>query len=390
MPSGIFGRRFRHGFTWYIRYTIAGQEIREKVGREVDGFTRSKAKDALRSRLGDIAQGKFRLPEVRRPVPFRDLVARYWEHAEAHQRAYRSARYTLNQLEAEFGTLALTELSAFRIEKWKLGRRKLVAAATVNRELNTLKAMLSYAVQRKLLDQNPAREVKGFKVDNARVRFLEPHELSRLLDTARADIAAAWLVPAITLAVHTGLRQGELLRLRWSDLAPTLPLATIPQTKNNEVKHVPLNAEAQAALATLPRVGATVLAWPWGDPVSDTTLYAAFRRSCAAAGITDFRWHDLRQELLGHKDPTMTVRYAHLSPAHKVAAVAKLSAALAAVPVAAPAQAAVNAPEASRAPADPARFRHAVSGRQTPAKRKYLEDRRLGKWVLPAYSFSAR
>jgi len=77
----------------------------------------------------------------------------------------------------------------------------------------------------------------------------------------------------------------------------------------------------------------------------------------------------------------MTMRYAHLSPAHKVAAVAKLAAALEAPsPAAEPVQAVINAPTAPGPAADPARFRHAPSGRQTPAKRKYVEGRRLGEW----------
>jgi len=48
----------------------------------------------------------------------------------------------------------------------------------------------------------------------------------------------------------------------------------------------------------LPVIGATVLAWPWGDPVSDTTLYAAFGRACRAAGITDFHWHATPSRLI--------------------------------------------------------------------------------------------
>ena len=112
MSHGIYSRRFRHGVTWYIRYFIAGREVKERVGREADGFTKSKAKAALQSRLGDIAQGKFRLPTVRKPVLFRTLVARYREHAEAHHRGYRASRYTLNQLEAEFGTMPATFLAA--------------------------------------------------------------------------------------------------------------------------------------------------------------------------------------------------------------------------------------------------------------------------------------
>ena len=68
MPHGIYSRRFRHGLTWYIRYTVGGRIVREKIGAERDGFTRSHAKTALQSRLGDLAQGKFRLPKVRRPI----------------------------------------------------------------------------------------------------------------------------------------------------------------------------------------------------------------------------------------------------------------------------------------------------------------------------------
>ena len=255
--------------------------------------------------------------------------------------------------------------------------------------------MLVQAVTWKLLDVNPARDVRGFKVQNARLRYPEPAELAALLAAAGCGVVASWLVPAIIIAVHTGLRQGELLRLKWTDLAPALQLATIPLTKNNEVKYVPLNAEVQAALASLPRHGATVLAWPWGEPISRITLYCAFQRALAAAGITDFRWHDLRHtfashlvmagvdlhttgELLGHRDPQSTRRYAHLSPAHKAAAVAKLMTALA--PGAEPVRAVVTAGSRPGSDAPLTRFEHAPSGRQTPAKRKYVEGRRLGEW----------
>jgi integrase len=228
----------------------------------------------------------------------------------------------LDQLEAEFGALPIADLSAFRIDKWKLARRKVIAASTVNRDLNVLKAMLAQAVTWKLRDTNPAAGVKSFKVPQGRVRCLMPDELAHVLTAARADLAAPRLVPAITLAVHTGLRQGNLLRLRWTDLAPD-HTRLHPAHDKRRAAHIPLNADVRATLAALPRAGATVLDWPWGEPTSHTTLYAAFRRTCAAAGIIDFRWHDLPhtfasylvmagvelrtvQELLGHKDPTMT------------------------------------------------------------------------------------
>ena len=86
------------------------------------------------------------------------------------------------------------------------------------------------------------------------------------------------------------------------------------------------------------------------------------------------------QDLLGHKTLAMTLRYSHLAPAHKATAVARLAEALASGPIVEPATAVAGAPAPLPA-ADPERFRNAPSGRQTPAKRKYVAGRRLGEWT---------
>jgi integrase len=399
MSHGIYSRRFRHGVTWYIRFTVHGREVKERVGREADGITRRLATDALKARLGDIARGRFRLPEARRPVLVREVVARYRAYAETHHRGYRSTRYVLAQLDAAFGRLPVTDLSAFRIEGWKAARRKVVEPATVNRELTVLKAMLAKAVAWHLLDIHPARDVKPFPVNNTRVRWLPADDLARLLAAAVGDVAAAWLVPAIIIAVHTGLRQAELLRLRWADLGPGRTIATIRRTKNNEPKHVPLNATVQATLAALPVVGATVLAWPWGDPVSDTTLYAAFRRACRAAGITDFHWHDLRHTFASH----LVMAGVDLRTVQEFARSQDAGDDPALQPPGPRAQGdgrraahrGASRPSRSSSPPPlspedrrrrlPRRIRNVSgtppSGRQTPAKRKYMEGRRLAEWT---------
>jgi hypothetical protein len=61
---------------WYIRFTFHGREVKERVRREANGITRRLATDALKASLGDIARGRFRLPEASRPVLVREVIAR--------------------------------------------------------------------------------------------------------------------------------------------------------------------------------------------------------------------------------------------------------------------------------------------------------------------------
>lgn len=87
MANGIYERKGRHGVTYYIRYQYDGTDIKERVGRKSGGFTKEVAKDALKARLGEIAQGRFNLEKTRKPVPFSRLVERYREYGASTKRA---------------------------------------------------------------------------------------------------------------------------------------------------------------------------------------------------------------------------------------------------------------------------------------------------------------
>lgn len=142
----------------------------------------------------------------------------------------------------------------------------------------------------------------------------------------------------LDIAIHTGLRKSEQYRLTWSCVDFERQILTVPQSKNGETRHVPLNSTALAAFLLLKRysdgagVFRSVGPRRWFEPAIEKS------------GLTDFTWHCLRhtfasrlvmagvdlrtvQELLGHKTIAMTCRYAHLAPSHKLAAVARLVAA---------------------------------------------------------------
>ena len=90
------------------------------------------------------------------------------------------------------------------------------APSTVNRELELLSKVFSLAIDQGLSISNPCRKVKRFREDNERNRYLSDQEEARLLSVLtgpRADLR-----PVVILAIHTGMRRGELLSLRWANV----------------------------------------------------------------------------------------------------------------------------------------------------------------------------
>jgi integrase len=284
---------------------------------------------------------------------------------------------TIARLRASFADLLPTklgELSAFQFERWRTGRRKAgVRPSTINRDLNDLRALLHRAAQWKHLKANPLDEVSPERVDRRpQVRYLSAEEERRLLDALDArdtrlrdgrTSANAWraargyallptfgvfadhLSPLVRLALHTGLRRGELFALRWADVQFAAGRLTVrgSHAKSGQTRHVPLNAEALRVLTIWGAREADALVFPSPDDPSKplTDIKTAWLDLMRKTKISGFRFHDLRhtfasnlvqagvdlavvRELLGHSTILMTERYAHLRPEQGADAVARL------------------------------------------------------------------
>lgn len=306
------------------------------------------------------------------------IVEEYGPWFKAHR---RTGGMTVNYLLSRFPDLKnkrLPDLNAWLVEKWRAQRLKQVKPATVNRELVTLKAALSKAVEWGLLAAHPLAKVKPSKVDHiGRVRFLEAGEERRLREALDAreerhrkdrDQANAWreqrgyrtlpdlraspfvdhLKPLVLLSLNTGLRRGELFNLERQHVDLERALLTVAGdtvgNKTAKARHVPLNAEARAVLSDwITHRQPTGWLFPGRKGARLDNISNAWERLRRSATLEDFRWHDLRhtfasklvmagvdlnavRELLGHASLDMTLRYAHLAPEHKAAAVAKLDA----------------------------------------------------------------
>jgi len=235
-----------------------------------------------------------------------------------------------------FGELKLSSIRANQLEQYKRLRREKVSVASVNRELALLKHMFHKAVDWEYLKTNPAQTVKLFKEPPGRLRYLLPEERDLLLK----ECSGILLVIVIT-ALETGMRKGEMQNLKWKDVDFERRTITLTRTKNKEIRTLPISDTLLSVLQRLylERRGIWVFSKPDGKPYGNWRR--SFETACKQAGIEDFLFHDLRhtfasylvmsgvdirtvQELMGHKDIKMTMRYSHLSKAHLLDAVNKV------------------------------------------------------------------
>lgn len=309
---------------------------------------------------------------------------RYEPWVRAHRKP--SALLNLQQLRSEFASWLdkpMPSLTPWLVEKHRQQRLKAGAKpTTLNRYTAALKAVLSKAVDWEVIDVHPLAKVKPLKLDSkGKVRYLTEAEERRLrkalsdretrIRTERAsgnawraergrellpDLSAVAFVdhlqPIVLLAINTGLRRGELFNLAWADIDLRTRTLTVQGSgsKSGETRHVPLNDEAIDVLTRWkPQqtgddeqdIGGRYV-FPAADGGRLDNIKKSFGKLLADADIDGFRFHDLRhhfasrlvmagvdlntvRELLGHANLEMTLRYAHLAPEHKAAAVALLN-----------------------------------------------------------------
>jgi len=315
---GILRRKGREG--WWVRMFLSGRE------RWFRCDSRSQAK-ALYGRLkAEAREGKYF--EKAKPVPFRELAIDYTTAVDARCRRKGDDRSRIKRWVTAFGdqdaaTITPRQIERVLTELQAKGREP----ATLVRYLTVLKAMLNRAKRVGLLKDHQACQVQAPQVNNVLVRYLTPDQETVLLDALPERFR-----PLVLTALHTGLRQGELLRLTWADVDWHVGILTVQETKAGDRRRIPMNSVVQGILTDLKAKtcpGHTDRIFPHDDRY----LRRAFDRAVTGSGLMPFRFHDLRHcfasrlamqgandrtimALGGWKSPRMLGRYAHLSPTH--------------------------------------------------------------------------
>ena len=317
---------YQRGKNWSIDFRFKGKRIRESIGP-----SRKDAEKVIAKKRTEIVENKYL--DIRKdpdPVKFYDFAKEYLQWAKANKKpsTYMRDLYTMRIFDREFGRKKIQDITTRQIERYQTKRRGLFKAATVNRELALLKHLFSKAIKWKMLRENPAKDVKFLKGAVNRVRYLMPEEFQGLLSNCDD-----FLKPIVTVAVHTGMRRGEILSLRWDQVNFEQGIITILDTKNSERKDIPMDETVRTTLQGLGRRGEFVFPNSRGKPFNSMIIHYAFHGALDRSVIPDFRFHDLRhtfasnlvmagvkiekvQKLMGHKMIAMTQRYAHLAPGY--------------------------------------------------------------------------
>ena len=289
-----------------------------------------------------------------------------------HHKGHEKTRHTLDNNFDEIMAQRLDAITGRDLEQirtsWMQAGNK---ASTVNRKMGSMSGVFSRAVEWEYISANPLARVKQLKVDTlGQVRYLSADETKRLRaaldirqDEMRAERESAnrWrsernkelmpslvtlpftdhLKPLVLVSLNTGMRRGEIFNLKWSAVNFDTKTITVrgETTKTNDTRHVPMNREALKTLTDWKKnsnESQYVFPSQTGERLED--VKSAWSKLLERSSIERFRWHDMRhdfasrlvmagvplntvRDLLGHADIKMTLRYAHLAPATKAAAV---------------------------------------------------------------------
>lgn len=329
--------------TWFLDYKDPSGKRRRDA---TNATTKTEALGLLRAKQSDNVKAKIL------GIPSTDAVSitlerfledQYLPHVQATRRpsTYDNYQDYANDVIPRLGKVAIRSIRRVDVQKYmedlvrtgKTPRKKPLSKATINRRIAFLRSALYEALRRELVDRNPCTRIKLLYEENTRTRVMTEKEEEKIHEQA-----PEWLRPILKVATLAGLRQGEILALRWEDVDRERGLIFVShQSKNHKRREVPLLKELEAVLETLsPFVGPDG-ASPhlFTDPLTSKPFQTHdvvnhFKAATRRARIRDLRFHDLRRtfasrlaqrgvtlqaiaRLLGHGATYVTERYAHLS-----------------------------------------------------------------------------
>src|SRR5438876_1350405 len=329
------GTIYKRGNSWCVGFTVNGRRVRETVGPN-----KKIAQKVLSLRMTQVLENRYFPPNRQLGrMPFNEFAQMYLERAVSLMKSIRTERNRVKRWVKDLGMRPIGRITRAEIESWRREKMSRCKPATINRDLSRLRHMLNIAMEWELLEKSPMQGMKFLRENNARTRYLSVDECHRLTDSCMTPHIRA----IVTVALHTGMRLGEILNLRWQDLDFSSGFILVRDSKNGQARQVPMDSMISKLLRSWPRLSDQDIVFTsvlTGGRIVD--IRAGFLNACKRAGLTDLHFHDLRhtfasqfvmaggdiyilKEILGHKSITNSQRYAHLSPSYKIKAIDRMN-----------------------------------------------------------------
>lgn len=322
----------------------SGHRKREVVtikGVDPAQINRQDALDALSIRKAEMAQGKFDIAQTKKPVSIEKIINQYLEWAKDNHIAYERDISASKPLLEFFKGKNSSNVTTWSIEKYKSFRKSQdKKAETINKELSFIKSTFKLAVENGVISSNPINGVKLLKVPKSKPRVLKDWEFTKLYQASPEHFKSILLCGYLT-----GMRRGEIVKLRWEDIDFTDKYIHVNESKNNEYRTIPINDILLYTLVELKKESENeyVFTTKLGKHYTSNTAWkTVWSNTLKNSGIEHCTFHSLRHSFIsnlivnekedyitvmnlsGHKTIRMLVRYSHTHEKAKKAAVGKL------------------------------------------------------------------
>lgn len=306
---------------WEVRIRRTGQPTQTKTFTLKSDAQQWAREAEIALEKGDLLQK----PKVS-PITLKEAAKRYLVEVAIHHKGVASERYRLWAMVNRLGKAKpLTAITSKDIAIYKVERQKEVTSASVRRELNLLSSLFETAKNEWgiIAFNNPLTAVKRPSDSVARDRRLTPKEKEQLLSESLKN-GTHQLYLAILIALNTGMRQGEILKLKWNDIDFDRNQIAVRDTKNGSNRVIVLSSVLRGVLLNVRPNEEKLLT------ISASGLQQAFRKLTTQLQIRNLRFHDLRHEAIssffemglsvpevqlmsGHRTLDQLMRYSHAS-----------------------------------------------------------------------------
>jgi len=336
---------FKKGDRWYTDlYDSNGQRIRLTVkinGLDPSKISRREAEKVEAIRKADFAKG-IELAIHKKDILLDQLIERFLEWATDNHKSFKIDKSICKNLSNYFKKTKVSKINLWQIEQYKSYRKKLGRCEeTINKELGALRRMINLALEWGLISKNPIMGMKLLRVPIRKFRVIRDWEFQKLYDCAPMHFK-----PILLCAYFTGMRKGEIQKLKWKDVDLKEGYVTVAESKNNEYRTIPITNMLWSSLnrLNLNSHNEYVFNTRKGEPYkSDSAWKRVWNNTLDKSGIEKCRFHDLRHTFIsnlivdhkedfatvmalsGHKDISMLKRYSHTRKEAKKRAINKLS-----------------------------------------------------------------